>query len=83
MDRADDVRALIKQLASAPDAYGDDVPLIGGNGLGFDSVRVVELLLLCEERFGVKLSIEALLADPSTVLNGALLIARVSASPRP
>lgn len=77
MDRADEVRALIQQLAAVPDAYRDDAPLIGPDGLGYDSVRVVELLLICEDRFGVKLPLESLLGDPRAVLNGALLIARI------
>jgi len=77
MDQADEVRALIRQLAPVANGYDDEVPLIGPSGLGFDSVRVVELLLLCEERFGVKLAIEELLADASTVLDGALVISKV------
>ena len=42
----------------------DDVPL-GATGLGLDSVRLVELLLLCEDELGVALPADALPAMPS------------------
>lgn len=38
-----------------------DLPLVGGP-LGFDSVRLVELLLRCEDTFRVHLDADALLA---------------------
>lgn len=45
----------------------DDDELTGAEGVGFDSVRVVELLLACEERFGVELPAEELLSTPLTI----------------
>lgn len=45
-------------------AVADDAPLTGRLGLGLDSVRLVELLLDCELRFGVTLPAEELLAGP-------------------
>ncbi|HEX3583130.1 MAG TPA: acyl carrier protein [Thermoanaerobaculia bacterium] len=47
-----------------------DTPL-GSGGLGLDSIALVELLLECEDRFGVEIATEALTASPLTV--GALV----------
>jgi acyl carrier protein len=45
----------------------DTLPL-GSNGLGLDSVAIVEVLLECEERFGVVIAAELLgQAEPLTV----------------
>lgn len=34
---------------------GDDTPLFGEEGLGFDSVDAIEITLLVEKEFGVKI----------------------------
>jgi acyl carrier protein len=50
------VRSL--RLPIAADAIGDDVPLFG-EGLGLDSIDVLELVLELERSFGVSISDEA------------------------
>lgn len=63
-----EVRSLIRMHAAAPlpeSGLGDDVPL-GEGGLGLDSIALLELILACEERFGLPPSPE-LLAAPLTV----------------
>ena len=57
----------------------DDTPLL--DGVGFDSVRLVELLYACEDRFGVELPLELLEQETPTV--GALIRQIVSASGLP
>jgi acyl carrier protein len=47
-----------------------ELPL-GGNGLGLDSISLVEVLLDCELEFGVNIAAE-LLAEPSITV-GALI----------
>ncbi len=47
-----------------------DTPL-GSGGLGLDSIALVEVLLECEDRFGVAIAAEALAHSPLTV--GSLL----------
>lgn len=59
-------------------------PLAGPGGLGFDSVRLVELLLACEERLGVTLPAETLLRDKGltpAALATAVHDARAEATP--
>ena len=56
----------------------DDTPLL--DGVGFDSVRLVELLYACEDRFGVELPTE-LLEDETPTL-GALIRQIAAASGR-
>lgn len=58
------------------DGVADDDDLTGADGVGFDSVRVVELLLGCEERFGVDLPAEELLSTPLTIRRLAERVAR-------
>ena len=67
------MRQLVREFAPGIDsaeALPDDLGLAEG-GLGFDSVRVVELLLACEERFGVTIPAELLEGAVPTV--GALV----------
>jgi acyl carrier protein len=45
------VRSL--RLPIAPETIGDDTPLFGPDGLGLDSVDVLELVLELERSFGV------------------------------
>ena len=47
------VRSL--RLPMAPDAIGDDMPLFG-EGLGLDSIDVLELVLEIERTFGVTIA---------------------------
>lgn len=51
------VRAL--RLPMAPGEIQDDVPLFGPDGLGLDSIDVLELVLELERSFGVKITDEA------------------------
>lgn len=45
---------LVEQLhmRSKPDDLGDDVPLFGDEGLGFDSVDAIEMVAGVEQEFG-------------------------------
>lgn len=52
--------------------------LVGAGGLGFDSVRLVELLLACEDRFGVSLEVDRLAADHA--LSAAGIAAAIAAA---
>ncbi|MCB9733200.1 MAG: acyl carrier protein [Deltaproteobacteria bacterium] len=73
--------ALVRELAG-PVAAGVPLtaalPLVGGP-LGMDSVRLVELLLRCEDAFLVHLDADALLATPLTL--GSLAAALRDAPP--
>lgn len=68
-----EVRRLIRDALAAParpGTLGDDVPLLAG-GVGLDSVKLVELLYACEDRFGVVLALDVLEDETPTV--GALI----------
>jgi acyl carrier protein len=41
--------------------------LLGSGGMGLDSIALVEVLLECEDRFGVEAASEALAGSPLTV----------------
>jgi len=56
-----------------------DLPL-GAGGLGLDSIALVEVLLECEDRFGVTMAAE-LLERPS--LTVGLLVERIETMGRP
>jgi len=76
------VRALAAELLpsaqrAAAAGLADDVALSGAGGLGFDSVRLVELVFACEERFGV--TIPADLLERGSLEIGALVDAIVGA----
>jgi acyl carrier protein len=51
------VRSL--RLPMQPDEIQNDVPLFGPDGLGLDSIDVLELVLELERSFGVKITDEA------------------------
>ena len=75
----DSVRDLLR--SRAPLARGradlpDDLPL-GPGGLGLDSIALVELLLDCEQRFGIPRPVELLEGEPLTV---GRLVAHVRAA---
>jgi acyl carrier protein len=73
-ERSVGVRQLIAHRVSSPGGPGvlaDDVP-IGADGLGLDSVGVVELLLDCETAFGVRL-------PPDLAEAGSLTVGRLVA----
>lgn len=53
--------------------FDDGTPL-GSGGLGLDSIALVEVLLECEDRFGVDVAAEALAQSPLTV---GLLIEKI------
>jgi len=55
-----DLRARIKEmlvknltLQTTPEQIGDDLPLLGPNGLGLDSIDALELVVSMEKTFGV------------------------------
>jgi acyl carrier protein len=60
---ADDVRAMVL-ARSTPADLSDHLPL-GADGVGLDSIALVELLLECETRFGVSAS--ELLGEPLSI----------------
>jgi acyl carrier protein len=68
------VRQLLARHAGAFDmnSAADHTPL-GADGLGLDSVAVVELLLECETEFGIRLPPDLFAGGPVTV--GALCAA--------
>jgi hypothetical protein len=70
-----ELRPLVARLAPA----GAPAPLLDHHLLvddaGFDSVMMVELVLQCEERFGVSLEVETLLDQDITTLALARAIA--------
>jgi acyl carrier protein len=75
---AADVRRLIRAAApAAPVSLADDLPL-GRGGLGFDSVRLVELLIACEDHFGVPFPAELV----QTALTIGALVAHASRNDR-
>jgi len=54
-----------------PDEIEDDMALFGDEGLGLDSVDAIELTLVIEKEFGVKITnmaeAEAIFANPSSL----------------
>lgn len=74
------VRGLVRSVAQLPESEvpAADVPL-GTGGLGFDSVRLVEVLLACESCFRRSFPAE-LLAEPLTI---ARLAAHAVSAPDP
>ena len=60
---SDDLHARIKQvmvdelmLQIAPEEIGDETPIFGPDGLGLDSVDVLQLVIALEKNFGLKIS---------------------------
>lgn len=53
-------RMIVEQLRLKidPESIGDDAPLFGEGGMGFDSVDALELVLGMEQQFGVEISDE-------------------------
>jgi len=68
LDVAREIRRLIQEQAPAWQSreLADGLAL-GSEGIGLDSVGIVELLLACEKRFGVKFPLELLEQAPLTV----------------
>jgi acyl carrier protein len=60
-DVAAAVREIIAKHASTS-AFDDDTRL-GGDGLGLDSIAVAEVLIDCEQRFGIEVA-DLLGGDP-------------------
>ena len=68
-DVATDVRCLVQHYAPSHwriEDLVDELPLMD-EGIGFDSVRVVELIDACDQRFGVRIPIESLVEEKPTV----------------
>jgi acetyltransferase-like isoleucine patch superfamily enzyme/acyl carrier protein len=77
------VRALLERRwpgRFSPEGLGSDVPLDAA-GLGLDSVEIVELVLACEERYGVRLPENLLATSPLTISRLAEHVALVGARP--
>lgn len=53
----------------------DDTTQLGGGGLGLDSIAIAEVLIACEERFGI--DVADLLGEPITI---ARIVERVEAA---
>jgi acyl carrier protein len=60
---SDDLHTRIKKvmveelmLQMAPEAIGDETPIFGPEGLGLDSVDVLQLVIALEKNFGLKIS---------------------------
>jgi acyl carrier protein len=73
---AQGLHELLRARAPLVQEPRDDLP-IGAEGVGLDSIAVVELLLECGERFGVPAPVELLAEGPLTF--GAL-VARLRAA---
>lgn len=69
----------VSPVAAGRTEFPEELPL-GAGGLGLDSIAVVELLLACEQRFGVPPDAELLAGAPVTL--GRLLAHLRSAAPR-
>ena len=55
------IRSMIVEqlrLTIAPESIGEDTPLFGEGGMGFDSVDALELVLGLEQHFGVEVADE-------------------------
>ncbi len=79
---AADVKAEILRYAPSSwrlEELGDDLSLTG-EGLGLDSVKLVELLFACEARFGVHLPLEPVAGEELTV---GSLVRRIADARRP
>lgn len=62
------VRDIVRAHASravAPAELADDLPL-GGDGLGLDSIAIAEVLLDCQQRFGISVT-QLLEREPLTM----------------
>lgn len=60
---SDDLHARIKKvmveelmLQVQPEEIGDDTPIFGPDGLGLDSVDVLQLVIALEKNFGLKIT---------------------------
>ncbi len=66
MSNSSESRLRIKQIlvetlkleGMAPDAIGDETPLWGEGGLGLDSVDALELMVVLEQEYGVRIEDE-------------------------
>lgn len=76
---AEQIRALIRESLPVDAGELSDDAVLGEEGLGLDSVGVVDLLCACEERFSVVLPAEVLLDGDQTPLTVGGLIAHVAA----
>lgn len=68
------VAAILREQAHAVEPL-PHLPL-GAEGLGLDSIALVEVLLACEKAFGVELAAELLAISPLTV---GVLMQRIEA----
>lgn len=55
-----------------PEDIKDDAPLFGPEGLGFDSIDALELLVLLEKNYGIKFS------DPSKAKSVLVSISEIA-----
>jgi acyl carrier protein len=76
MDPADELQAIVRERFRAPAAgeWRDDLDL-GPAGFGLDSISLIELLIVCEDRFGC--------AFPYTLFDeGPLTVGKLAAHAR-
>jgi acyl carrier protein len=80
MPRVLNVETIVRDIvrARAPHAELSDDAAFGSDGLGLDSISMAEVLLDCEERFGVDVT-DLLEQEPLTLRR---LIAHISAEVR-
>ena len=62
-----------------PDDIADDAPLFGDQGLGLDSIDVLELIVLLEKNYGIRLATPA---DGKKVFQSMAVIADYVAANR-
>lgn len=67
---ASEVRAIIAARASREVVLEDDMTL-GGDGVGLDSISIAEVLLDCEQRFGI--DVTDFLADGAGLTVGRIV----------
>jgi len=64
-----EVKSLILRCAGSSwrlEDFDEDLPIAEG-GIGLDSVKLVELVCMCEDHFGVRLPLESLARQTLTV----------------
>jgi acyl carrier protein len=76
MNRTVDVGREVEELLHARGYAGviDRATPLGAGGVGLDSIAIVEVLLACEERFGLVIAAELLEGERLTV---GLLVDRI------
>ena len=88
MSNSSESRLRIKQIlvetlkleGMAPEAIGDEMPLWGEGGLGLDSVDALELMVVLEQEYGVRIEDEEIGQETlANVLSLEALVERLRA----